>query len=203
MVTQASLFTQSSQQITLEDGNCQFVQEFMQPVEGHELFNFLMHTLNWRQETLVLFGKRVKTPRLSYWMGDAGLSYRYSNMTMKAEPWLSELKIITQQINEASEQQFNSVLINLYRDGQDSNGWHADNEPELGADPTIASLSLGATRDFQLKHRYNPQLKFSLALTHGSLLIMGKGMQTHWLHQIPKRANAEPRINLTFRTVLT
>lgn len=202
MVTQASLLPHTTQSITLKDGTCEFVQEYLDDSAGQLLFEFLTRTLNWRQETLVLFGKRQKAPRLSCWMGDDGLSYRYSNMTMEPEPWIPELKHLTQTINAFCAQNFNSVLINLYRSGQDSNGWHADNEPELGQDPVIASLSLGGTRDFALKHRFDKNLKFKIALTHGSLLVMRQGMQTHWLHQVPKRAKAEPRINLTFRELV-
>jgi alkylated DNA repair dioxygenase AlkB len=120
---------------------------------------------------------------------------------MTAENWTATLIEIKRQIESVSGEKFNSVLINLYRDGQDSNGWHADDEPELGEAPVIASLSLGATRDFDLRLKQDHTTKARLALQHGSLLIMRGSTQQYWQHQIPKRSQVGARVNLTFRTV--
>lgn len=168
-------------------------------------FDELRRGLPWRQEEITLFGKRVMQPRLLSWHGDSGAVYRYSFVTHEPQPWtplLLELREIAQALSGSS---FNSVLANLYRDGADSNGWHADNEPELGKHPLIASLSFGATRDFRLKHRDRQVFSDTLTipLAHASMLIMRGGMQAHWLHELPKRKRVSAaRINLTFRAVV-
>jgi alkylated DNA repair dioxygenase AlkB len=142
-------------------------------------------------------GRRIPIPRLTAWHGAAG--YVYSGIRLTPAPWtppLLELKALAERL---AGQSFNSVLLNLYRDGRDSVSWHADNEPGLGRDPVIASLSLGAVRRFQLKHRRLPE-RLTLDLPHGSCLIMAGATQHHWLHQLPKtKAPVGPRINLTFR----
>ncbi len=161
------------------------------------LFEQLQRTIEWRQEVATVMGRRLPIPRLTAWHGAAG--YVYSGIRMQPTPWtpaLLELKDIAETL---AGQPFNSVLLNLYRDGRDSVSWHADNEPGLGHDPVIASLSLGAVRRFQLKHRRSPD-RVALDLPHGSCLIMAGATQHHWLHQLPKTAQAVgPRINLTFR----
>jgi alkylated DNA repair dioxygenase AlkB len=124
-------------------------------------------------------------------------------MRMQAHPWTEELLVIKNKIERATGQTLNSVLLNYYRNGQDSNGWHSDDEKELGHNPIIASLSLGAARDFHLRHRRCKQLKQSIKLEHGSLLMMKGSTQRCWQHQIPKRAKADGRINFTFRTVFS
>src|SRR5690606_28110797 len=133
---------------------------------------------------------------------DPGMTYRYSGLTLEPLPWTPALAAIRQRIEEYSDCHFNSLLANLYRNEQDSVGWHADNEPELGENPALASLSLGETRDFLLKHRDHPEQKVTMALEHGDLLIMKGALQHHWLHQMPKsKAQCGPRINLTFRRI--
>ena len=129
------------------------------------------------------------------------MNYRYSHHTMQPCPWSEELLILKAHIEAATGEQFNSVLVNYYRDGRDSNGWHSDDEPELGSNPVIASLSLGGSRDFLLRHKRISQLKHKITLQSGSLLLMRGTTQDFWQHQIPKRAHAQERINLTFRTV--
>ncbi|MEY4215860.1 MAG: hypothetical protein RLZZ68_316 [Bacteroidota bacterium] len=155
-----------------------------------------------RQGTVHIFGKTYPTPRLEAFFGEAGLSYSYSNQRFEALPLCNVLLEIKKAVELTTQFQFNAVLVNLYRNGLDSNGWHADNEPELGDDPVVASLSFGASRRFYLRsNTENKSLK--LLLENGDLLLMGKGMQTEWKHCIPKSPRLlEPRINLTFRKII-
>ncbi|MFT7678653.1 MAG: alkylated DNA repair dioxygenase AlkB [Planctomycetota bacterium] len=175
--------------------------------ECSALFESLRRELDWRQDELHLFGKRHALPRLQAWHGDAGAGYSYSGMSLEAEPWSATLEqlraAVTEQVrSQLPEARFNSVLANLYRHGRDSNGWHADDEPELGERPVLASLSLGATRRFRLRHRQGAQESVSLDLAAGSLLVMYGDTQAAWQHCIPKTARAVgERINLTFRQV--
>jgi len=152
--------------------------------------------------TIQVYGKSHLTPRLSCWMGDKNAVYGYSHTVMQPVAWDSKILHIKQKIENVTNESFNSVLINYYRDGKDSNGWHSDDEPELGVNPVIASLSLGAPRDFHLRHKTNKKLTHKMSLTSGSLLVMSGTTQQYWQHHIPKRAKAEGRINLTFRTII-
>jgi alkylated DNA repair dioxygenase AlkB len=167
------------------------------------LFAALRAELEWREETIFLFGREVPQPRLLAWYGDPAARYRYSGRLHHPLPWtvrLLDLKVIVEGIVGA---QFNSVLANLYRDGSDSMGLHADDEPELGERPVIASLSLGEERTFRFRHRHDRRLaprQFTLA--SGSLLVMAGDTQRNWKHEVPKsRKTLGPRINLTFRQV--
>ena len=151
------------------------------------LLRELRDTTAWRQETITLYGKTIDVPaRLTAWYGDEGTTYVYSGIKNVPLPWTPALIEVKQAVEPPSDVVFNSVLVNRYRTGKDSVSWHADNEPEFGAQPVIASVSLGGTRTFQLKHRDRKGLKASVELTHGSLLIMRGGTQANWLHQIPK-----------------
>jgi alkylated DNA repair dioxygenase AlkB len=179
--------------------------EFLSPTAAAELLSELTATLTWRHEPIKLFGKEVLQPRLTAWHGDPTARYAYSGLTLEPQPWTPALQQLRQQVETAAQTQFNSVLLNLYRHGQDSMGWHADDEPELGPAPVIASVSLGATRRFRLRPR-DPQriahAPVSLDLTTGSLLLMRGTTQQHWLHAVPKTDRpTEPRLNLTFRLV--
>ena len=190
-------------QIALPDAEVALIPSFYDADTSTELFDKLGLELCWEQETIKLYGKQHPVPRLTALYGDCGLSYTYSGIGAQAKPWTSLLLQIKRDIEHATHHQFNSVLANLYRNGQDSNGWHADNEPGLGRRPVIAPLSLGASRDFQFKHRQMREHRYSWAHAHGSLLVMAGDMQAHWLHSIPKRRRArDARINLTFRTIL-
>ena len=200
MVTQSSLFTPEIELLELLDGKCTFVRDFLNSIDAHDLYRTILENVPWKQDKLTLYGKTHLTPRMSCWMADPSLRYRYSNMTMHPTPWQKPLKKIAHAVGTHAGITFNSVLINHYRDGQDSNGWHSDNERELGPDPIVASLSLGGSRDFRLRHNETKQTH-TINLTHGSLLVMHSGMQTHWQHTVPKRAHAESRINLTFRAI--
>jgi alkylated DNA repair dioxygenase AlkB len=171
-------------------------------IEAHDadrLFHDLNASIDWRQETATIMGRRVPIPRLTAWYGEAG--YVYSGIAMQPAAWTPPLLELKRCAEAHAGQPFNSVLLNLYRDGRDSVSWHADNEPGLGRNPVIASLSLGATRRFQLKHRQSG-VQVALDLTHGSCLVMAGATQHHWLHQLPKTAQpVGPRINLTFRSM--
>jgi alkylated DNA repair dioxygenase AlkB len=167
--------------------------------DADRLFDELTAGIDWRQEIARVMGRRVPIPRLTAWHGEAG--YVYSGIRMTPAPWSPPLLEIKAIAEACAGQAFNSVLLNLYRAGRDSVSWHADNEPGLGRNPVIASISLGAVRRFQMKHRGSDQ-RVSLDLPHGSCLVMAGATQHHWLHRVPKTARpVGPRINLTFRTM--
>ncbi len=199
--SQTQLLASEPLTLNLPDAEISYSDEFIDVEGAWRLYEYLKLNIDWRQETIAIYGKEHPIPRLWCWMGDSGLDYGYSNKTMKPVQWSSEVLLIKSQLEATTKKSFNSVLINYYRDGHDSNGWHADDEPELGTNPVIASVSLGAARDFHLRHNHDKQLKYSIALEHGSLLIMQGTTQRYWKHHIPKRAQAEGRINLTFRTI--
>nr|WP_207758371.1 alpha-ketoglutarate-dependent dioxygenase AlkB [Aliamphritea spongicola] len=176
------------------------IEDFIQPAEQQALFSLLEQQLSWQQDQLKLFGRMVSIPRLQSFLGDAGIEYTYSNLLMKARPWLPELLSLKAQTETASQCSFNTVLANLYRDGQDSMGWHSDDEPELRRNPTIASVSLGQERRFLLRPKGSKKASIEIPLTGGSLLIMSGQLQHYWQHSVPKTARKiGPRINLTFR----
>ena len=160
--------------------------------------------LQWQQDEISMFGKKYNVPRLQAWYADPGKAYSYSGIKMKTFDWHPLLIELKEKIELQTGYLFNSVLANYYRDGQDSNGWHSDNEKELGPNPIIASISLGAERNFHIKHRNDKESKMKLILQNGSLLTMYGAMQHHWLHQIAKtKRPVGPRINLTFRLIVT
>ena len=179
--------------------------DFLSPEQAVAYLRELETTIAWRQEPIRLFGREVMQPRLTAWYGDPGACYGYSGLRLAPLPWTPALLALRTQVETAATARFNCVLLNLYRHGQDSMGWHADDEPELGPAPVIASLSLGATRRFRLRPRdaqRTPHLPVSLELTSGSLLLMRGPTQQHWQHAIPKTARpTAPRCNLTFRWV--
>lgn len=158
--------------------------------------------IQWRRDHIRMFGKLVPIPRFSAWYGDEGMVYTYSGLKLEPNPWNAGLLHFKAAVEQVAQTTFNSVLLNWYRDGQDSMGWHADDEPELGPNPIIASVNLGATRRFLMRHISDKKHKFELPLSHGSLLIMGGQMQHYWQHAIPKeRKVGDLRVNLTFRTI--
>ena len=165
-------------------------------------FELLSTQLKWEIEYYKMFGKMVASPRLMAWYGNTGINYRYSGLDHAAIPWTQELMPIKNAIEKKLNHGFNSVLANLYRDGKDSMGWHADDELELGSNPLIASLSLGASRVFSLRSQKKPRASMKIPLEHGSLLVMHGATQHYWQHAILKTVKClEPRINLTFRFV--
>lgn len=191
--------------IPLPGAELSFDAEFLASAEAHKLLTELTETIPWKHEAIRLFGKDVLQPRLTAWHGDAGATYRYSGLQLTPQPWTPALQQLRERVEAAAGTRFNSVLLNLYRTGQDSMGWHADNEPELGPRPVIASVSLGAVRTFRLKPRdplLTPHEPVSLVLPSGSLLIMSGLTQQNWLHALPKTTRVpDPRLNLTFRLV--
>ena len=196
------LADQGLEQISLDGGKLLYWAHFLSSdVADQYLKRFLGPEIGWRQEDILIYGKRHLQPRLIAWYGDPGRTYTYSRLKLTPNAWTSELTEIRRSVEKAAEAPFNSVLLNLYRNGQDSVSWHADDEPELGDSPTIASMSLGATRRFRFKHRESKEIR-ELALTHGSLLLMMGSIQRFWVHDIPKEKGVlDPRINLTFRYI--
>lgn len=180
----------------------QYFPSFLDGPEAMRLLDRLQTTVPWRQQTITLYGKPVRTPRLTAWYGDEGSSYRFSGARLHPHPWTPPLRQLKQQVEAVAEQRFNSVLLNLYRDGQDSVAWHSDDEPELGSRPVIASVSLGEERKFEFRKREDHTVRYGLVLGSGSLLVMQGDLQRDWEHRVPKSAAPMiPRINLTFRTI--
>ena len=198
---QSNLLGSCPLKLDVPDATISYQDEFLNSPYAWETFSSIKERVQWRQEVITIFGKKHSVPRLSCWMADEGCDYSYSNMTMTPVNWTPEIAQIRRKLLSSLGLSFNSVLINYYRNGQDSNGWHSDDESELGEEPIIASISLGASRDFRLRHRYDKQLRHSISLKHGSLLLMQGKTQSYWQHHVPKRAHAGARINLTFRTI--
>jgi alkylated DNA repair dioxygenase AlkB len=172
--------------------------------ESLRLLGKLEAELCWQQLPVQLFGRSIPQPRLTAFYGDAGVRYRYSGLTLDARGWTPELQQISQVITQYCGRRFNSVLCNLYRDGNDYMGWHADDEAELGPNPAIASVSFGAARRFVLKPREGSSERREFLLSSGSLLVMSGDLQRHWLHQLPKARRVKgTRINLTFRQIIS
>lgn len=191
-----------AESLTIPDGDLVIYHTLFNEKESNQLFSDLYNNTKWKQETIKIYGKSVPIPRLTAWYGDSGKSYTYSKIAMTPEPWNPALLEIKSKIEVLSGVQFNSVLLNLYRSGGDSVAWHSDDEPELGKNPVIGSVSFGGTRRFMFRHKYKKELKNEVNLTHGSFLIMRGATQHFWQHQIPKTAKpVEPRINLTFRSI--
>lgn len=185
------------------DGEILFIRNFLSATEAEKYYEVLLKTINWKQEQISFYGKTYPVPRKTAWYGNEGLNYSYSGIKCFPEKWTEELLKIKAAIEKfIPPEDFTSVLLNLYNDGNDKMGWHADDEKELGINPTIASLSIGETRRFDLKHKQNKDLHYKFELTSGSLLIMRGTLQHHWVHQIPVQKKVKnPRINLTFRTI--
>ncbi len=189
--------------ISLPDGEILFMINFLSPNEAKCYFDLLQNTIRWKQEEVKFYGKTYPVPRKTAWYGYEGFNYSYSGINCFPEIWTKELVEIKSQIERfIPNEDFTSVLLNLYNNGNDKMGWHADDEKELGKNPTIASVSLGETRRFDIKHKQNKDLHYKFELTSGSLLIMRGALQHNWVHQIPAQKKVkEPRINLTFRTI--
>ena len=197
-----SLFPKDKIIFDLPDAEIIYYPSFFDAIEAETIFNELLDTIPWQQDEIKVYGKVYAQPRLTALFGNSDKSYSYSNITMQPHTWNTLLQKIKFKIEEVVEANFSTVLLNLYRDGKDSNGWHADDEKELGQNPIIASVSFGAERYFYLKHKSENDLKQKILLENGSLLIMKGPTQHHWLHQIPKTTKLiKPRINLTFRVI--
>ena len=193
---------QELQNLLPKDGKVFYFPHFFKEQERMKFYNLLVKKTDWQQQKIKLFGKTHNVPRLTALYGDDNKSYTYSGITMKPIAWLPELLTIKNKIETLIETEFTTVLLNLYRTGHDSMGWHSDDEMELGINPIIASVSFGATRIFNLQHKEDKNLKISQKLTDGSLLIMQGQTQHYWRHSVPKTLkNAKPRTNLTFRKI--
>lgn len=183
----------------LDNGWYIWVPNFYSEKKADVLLKELESGLNWKGGEVKVFGKTYEIPRRQVLFANKGFKYGYSGKTLEVQKWDETVLQVKTKIEESFDFDFNACLANLYRDGQDSNGWHSDNEKELGENPIIGSVSLGNTRKFQLKHTITNERK-DILLTHGSLLVMGGEMQHYWKHQITKTKKAvTPRVNLTFR----
>jgi alkylated DNA repair dioxygenase AlkB len=203
-MSQLNLFTETpndSELFQITNGEYIYIPNFFSKGESDVYFNALMEEINWKQESMHIYGKTLDFPRLTAWYGDNDKPYSFSGITLKPERWTPTLLEIKQHIETKAQVVFNSVLLNLYRNGNDSISWHTDAEKELGSNPIIASVNFGATRKFQLRHNTTNE-KIELNLSHGSLLIMKGELQHYWQHQVPKtKQTVKERINLTFRVI--
>ncbi len=184
------------------DGTVHYHGAILNPTEAQRYYTHLFRDIPWKNDEAVIFGKRIITARKVAWYGDSNFSYTYSGTTKQALLWTPELVALKATVERLTGTLFNSCLLNLYHDGNEGMAWHSDDEKSLGKDSTIASISLGAEREFRLKHKRSDD-KVSVFLESGSLLVMQGATQTHWLHSIPKSKKIKtPRINLTFRTMV-
>lgn len=200
-MSQLSLF-EADEYYEFPEELLEYRKSFLSEQEASELFNQLIATTPWKQNTQKMYDKTVVTPRLTSWFGDSSKMYHLGNNDFHVNEWSPELIGLKEKIETFSGYEFNSLLLNLYRDGNDSVAWHRDKESELGNRPVIASVSLGQVRNFDFRNINDHQKKYSLALDHGSLLIMKGDLQVNWEHRIAKSVKKmNPRINLTFRLI--
>jgi alkylated DNA repair dioxygenase AlkB len=183
------------------DGLVNYHGPILSPEQTQAYFETLLHTIPWKNDEAVIFGKRIITARKVAWYGDSAFSYTYSGTTKQALAWTEELALLKSRVEQITGTRFNSCLLNLYHDGNEGMAWHSDDEKSLASNSSIASISLGAEREFRFKHKRHED-KAAVLLESGSLLVMKGSTQTHWLHSIPKSKKIKtPRINLTFRTM--
>ncbi|HCY77658.1 MAG TPA: alpha-ketoglutarate-dependent dioxygenase AlkB [Ignavibacteriales bacterium] len=203
-MSQLNLFDTSndeSKPVKIKNGEYIFVSQFFTKREADFYLERFSKSIVWKQEEMKMYGKTVKFPRLTAWYGDNDKPYSFSGITLQPHPWTRELLEIKNKIEPLSNEKFNSVLLNLYRDGSDSISWHTDAEKELGKNPVIVSVNFGAERTFQLRH-VDTKERIDIFVTHGSLLIMMGELQHFWQHQVPKTKTLKTkRINLTFRAI--
>ncbi|MGB5434287.1 MAG: alpha-ketoglutarate-dependent dioxygenase AlkB [Maribacter sp.] len=186
--------------LKLADADITYYPDFIDSQKADAYFAHFRSTIPWQQDDIKVFGKVYPQPRLTALYGAEGKTYSYSNITMQPKLFTGELLEIKNSIEAIAQVEFNACLLNLYRNGQDSNGWHSDDERELGQNPIIGSISLGQERPFHLRHKKNKYMKHKLLLNHGSLLLMKGKSQHFWQHQVPKTTKPiGERINLTFR----
>ena len=186
-----------------QDGIVQYFGKLFSRQEADYYTDNLMNTIEWKNDEAVIFGKHITTKRKAAWYGNQAFSYTYSNITKTALPFTPELETLKSIIENRTGETFNSCLLNLYHTGAEGMAWHSDGEKDLKQDGAIGSLSFGAERKFAFKHKQTG-ITVSRILEHGSLLVMKGTTQTHWLHRLPPtRLIHTPRINLTFRTIVT
>ena len=175
---------------------------FFNPIDSDELLTKLISKLPWESMVIKMFGRETKIPRLQCWIGDEGCNYKYSGKKLNRQNWTKDLTMIREKIYKEFKIDFNSVLVNYYRDGKDSMGWHSDDEKELGHNPTIASISFGSERDLVFKNKISKET-LSIAQVHGCLILIDGKTQKNWQHSVKKtRKVIGPRINLTFRNII-
>jgi alkylated DNA repair dioxygenase AlkB len=197
-----NLFPSEKILFDLPNAEIEYYPTFFDSEKASVLFQKLYLETPWQQDEIVVYGKKFQQPRLTALYGNEGKQYAYSNIVMHPLKWTTMLIHIKNEIETVCNENFTTVLLNLYRNGKDSNGWHADNEKELGVNPTIASVSFGAERMFHLQHNTIKEANLKLKLEHGSLLLMKGETQHYWKHQIPKTAKPlDARLNLTFRII--
>lgn len=200
---QQSIFNPDNSNLLPFQGKTVLYADFFPKGLADQFQERLQNTLEWKHEPIRMFGKMVMQPRLTALYGVESRPYGYSGITMTPNKWTSELKEMKDRLQEFTGIEFTHVLCNYYRDGNDSMGWHRDNEAVLGKNPSIASVTFGVTRIFQIRHYETKAHKIDIPLSHGSLLLMSGESQHHWEHQIPKTKKVlGPRINLTFRKLI-
>ena len=189
--------------IELENATLLYYARYFTKEQSDRFFNSLIENIEWKQDTINMYGRLLPLPRLSAWYGDNDKPYTYSGITLQPNAWTSDLLELKQAVEKEAKTSFSSVLLNRYRDGKDYVGWHTDAEKELGQNPIIGSVNFGASRKFQLRRIDIPKEKFEVELGHGSLLVMMGETQHYWQHQVPKTAKKiDERINLTFRKMI-
>lgn len=203
-MNQLNLFNENTtpfETINIQNGQYIYIPNFFDKKIADNYFKAFIETIQWEQQSMNMYGKQIPFPRLTTWYGDNNKPYSFSGITLSPHPWSKELLEIKKAIEPKSGTVFNSVLLNRYRNGNDSISWHTDAEKELGNNPVIASVNFGAERKFQLKHIHTNQ-RIDIILKHGSLLIMKGELQHYWKHQVPKTKKiVNERINLTFRVI--
>lgn len=188
--------------IAIPGGELRYWPAFAGDTEAARLFAALKAETVWEQSRIRIAGRQIPIPRLNAWYGDRGADYSYSGVRLPTRPWTETLNSLKTRVEAATGTRFNSALLNLYRDEHDSVDWHSDDEPELGPEPQVASLSLGETRVFELRRRDDHRHKLKLALPGGSLLLMAGDIQHQWQHRVGKeKLPCGERINITFRSV--
>lgn len=188
--------------LNLPDADITYFPNFLETSDASRFLKNFKADIPWQQDDITVFGKTYQQPRLTALFAENQNNYSYSNIVMRPYPFTPALLEVKTKLEKWTEVHFTTCLMNLYRHGKDSNGWHADDEKELGPNPIIASISLGEERFFHLRHKSNKALKHKLLLEHGSLLLMKGETQHFWQHQIPKTIKPiKERINLTFRII--
>lgn len=203
-MSQLNLFEEPQEEkkiVQILNGEYLYIPNFFDVPKANEYLKTFKENIIWKQESMKMYGKQVMFPRLTSWYGESDKPYTFSGITLQPHPWTKELMEIKAVIEPVCEVVFNSVLLNLYRDGNDSISWHTDAEKELGKNPLIASVNFGAERKFQIRHNQTQEI-IDIHLKHGSLLVMQGELQHFWKHQVPKQKKiTEERINLTFRVI--
>jgi len=193
--------TNEAEIVKIKNGEYIYFPNFFDKTKSNSYLNTLLQGIDWKQEKMTMYGKLLMLPRLTAWYGDKDKPYTFSGITLTPNSWTKELLEIKKEIEPKCNAKFNSVLLNLYRNGNDSISWHTDAEKELGRNPVIASVNFGVTRKFQLLHKQTKE-RIEIELKHGSLLIMRGELQHYWQHQVPKtKREIGERINLTFRVI--